>query len=462
MEVAKLSSHVRKKATRLKTHVSDADDKAVENARLLEENQHLRQLVDERNAELAMIQSVQEGLVSRLDVQSIYDLVGDKIRETFNADTTFIVFHDVERKAITTVYYADKEKKIAFDRPYGHGLAELILESGKPLLINTAEEQAKYPVFKVASPGAQKDRNISVLACPIAINGRTVGVVSVQDYAEYAFDENDQRLLTTLSHSISVALENARLFAETEQRAAELAIINSVQEGLASKLDMQAIYDLVGDKIREIFPNTDAEIRIYDPKTNLVHFPYFVDDGKRVAVNPIPLTDSGISSYILRTGQTLVINENFLQEAERFGSTTILLAEGHLAKSAVFVPLMVNNQARGLLVLGDVEHEHAFSEADVRLLQTLANSMSTALENARLFDETQSLLQETQQRNAELAIINSVQEGLASKLDMQAIYDLVGDKIREIFPNTDTEIRIYDAKTNLIRFPYFIDDGQRV
>ena len=59
--------------------------------------------------------------------------------------------------------------------------------------------------------------------------------------------------------------------------------------------------------------------------------------------------------------------------------------------------------------------------------------MSVALENARLFDETQRLLKETEQRTAELAIINSVQQGLASKLDMQAIYDLVGDKIREIF-----------------------------
>ena len=54
--------------------------------------------------------------------------------------------------------------------------------------------------------------------------------------------------------------------------------------------------------------------------------------------------------------------------------------------------------------------------------------MSVALENARLFDETQRLLKETEQRAAELAIINSVQEGLASRLDMQAIYDLVGDK----------------------------------
>src|SRR6266508_3557773 len=195
-----------------------------------------------------------------------------------------------------------------------------------------------------------------------------LGALSLHDFEdEHAFDESDERLLQTLANSMSIALENARLFDETEQRAAELAIINSVQEGLASKLDMQAIYDLVGDKIREIFPNTDTEIRIYDPKTNLIHFPYFIDDGQRVAVDPIPLTASGISSYILRNGQTLVINENFMQEAEKFGSTPILLEGGHLAKSAVFVPLMVNNQARGLLVLGNVEREHAFSNSDVRL-----------------------------------------------------------------------------------------------
>ena len=75
-----------------------------------------------------------------------------------------------------------------------------------------------------------------------------------------------------------------------------------------------------------------------------------------------------------------------------------------------------------------MDRENAFSEGDVRLLTTLTSSLSVALENARLFGETQRLLKETDQRAAELAIINSVQEGLASKLDMQAIYELVGER----------------------------------
>ena len=89
--------------------------------------------------------------------------------------------------------------------------------------------------------------------------------------------------------------------------------------------------------------------------------------------------------------------------------------------------------------------------------------MSVALENARLFDETQRLLKETEQRAAELAIINSVQEGLASKLEMQAIYDLVGDKIREIFAADTAYIAVLDEDAaSSSDFPYYMDSGQRL
>jgi GAF domain-containing protein len=80
------------------------------------------------------------------------------------------------------------------------------------------------------------------------------------------------------------------------------------------------------------------------------------------------------------------------------------------------------------------------------LLQTLAGSMSVALENARLFDETQRLYKESEQRAAELAIINSVQQALAAELNMQGIYDAVGDKIREIFGKRDVAIRVFDLR----------------
>jgi len=451
MEAAKRSLEAGNQENLLKTPALDSADEASENARLANEVQLLLKKNEQRNAELAIISSVQQGLVSKLDFQSIIDLVGDQVHAITNAKSVSIALYDKISGTMSWPYWLTLGKRIGIpDLPTEEGITRRVMYADKPLNLGTEEEILAYDAIP---PQAGWTVGKSFLGVPFSVGNAMLGALSLHDFdAEHAFNESDEHLLQTLANSMSIALENARLFDETKQRAAELAIINSAQEGLASKLEIQAIYELVGDKIREIFHNADTEIRIHDPRTNLIRFPYFTDQGKRIAMDPIPLTDVGATSYILRTGKMLVINENLLQEMEKYGWK--MLPGGHPAKSAVFVPLTVNNQARGLIVLGDVEHEHAFSEADVRLLQTLANSMSTALENARLFDETQHLLNETEQRAAELVIINSVQEGLASKLDVQAIYDLVGDKIRDIFHAQGTAIYLFDHQTKILDTPY--------
>src|SRR5213083_788453 len=142
---------------------------------------------------------------------------------------------------------------------------------------------------------------------------------------------------------------------------------------------------------------------------------------------------------------------------EQYGSLTLPGTE--MEKSTVLVPMVVGDQARGVISLSDMEREHAFSDSDVRLLQTLASGMSVAIENARLFDETQRLLKETEQRNAELAVINTVQAALAAELDIQGIYDAVGDKIREIFHQADIDMRIYDPQSDSVHYPYVYENG---
>src|SRR5207245_3030783 len=114
-------------------------------------------------------------------------------------------------------------------------------------------------------------------------------------------------------------------------------------------------------------------------------------------------------------------------QADKCGRPPVL--SGELANSGVFVPVVSGDEVGGCLMLHSRDHEDAFSEGDVRLITTLASSLSVALENARLFDETKRLLAETDERAAELAIINSVQEGLVEHLDMKAVYALLRAKI---------------------------------
>src|SRR5918996_356140 len=68
--------------------------------------------------------------------------------------------------------------------------------------------------------------------------------------------------------------------------------------------------------------------------------------------------------------------------------------------------------------------------------------------------ELQSLQEQLAQRETELEIINSIQQGLAAELDFQAIIDLVGDKLREILSADDLVIAWYDEKTNVMHYLY--------
>ena len=120
----------------------------------------------------------------------------------------------------------------------------------------------------------------------------------------------------------------------------------------------------------------------------------------------------------------------------------------------MFHLLTVGVKFTGYISLQNVDKENAFSDADVRLLETLANSMSAALENARL-------LKETEQRTAELAVINSVQDALAKEMDIQAIYDLVGNRIRDLFDAQVVGIATFDHKTETEHIHYLIEKGER-
>ena len=438
---------------------------ALESARLFDETQHLLKETEQRNAELAIINSVQEGLVAKMDMQGIYDLVGDKIQGLFDAQVVGICTWDKARDLVDFRYIIERGVRLHAGARAPDGVRKHILETGKHVMINDnlvhREAELVGEMTSVVTGEDVKSR----LDVPMIVGAEVKGIVSLQNIdREHAFTESDLRLLQTLANSMSVALENARLFdetqrllKETEQRNAELAIINSVQEGLVAKMDMQGIYELVGDKIRDIFDAQVVDIGLYDRKEQVVRFPYAIERGVRFPDEPMPLL--GFRQHVFETRQFLLINEDVRGAAMKFGNPVSIAGEA--TKSTLFVPMIVGDEAKGVISLQNLDREHAFSESDVRLLQTLANSMSVALENARLFDETQRLLSETEQRNAELAIINSVQEGLVAKMDMQGIYELVGDKIRDIFDAQVVDIGLYDRAANLVRFPYAIERGVR-
>src|SRR6476469_3168826 len=317
------------------------------------------------------------------------------------------------------------------------GFSKYALESRESLLVGENIEEAAERLGSEVVAGSEAPK--SVLFVPLIVGGKATGVISLQNAdREHAFGDSDQQLLETLAGSLSVALENARLVHETRQRNAELALIN----------------DAVGDRIRELFFDAQVvSIRTFDETTGLVHFPYVIERGQRLTGEPMALGAAGFSNHVLTTKESLRIVENMDAESEHHGS--LIIAGSEDTRSLLFVPLVTGGKATGIVGLENIDREHAFSESDEQLLETLAGSLSVALENARL-------VHETRQRNAELALINGVQEAIAGELDSQAIYDAVGDRIQGVFDAQSVFISIVDKATGFMEFPYINERGERM
>jgi signal transduction histidine kinase len=427
------------------TFVANHIGSALSRARAIEETR-------QRNAELALINDVQRGLAENLEMQAMYELVGERLVEIFDAQVVDIGILDREAGVVhfpfaieRGVRYPDEPQLVV------KGFTRHVLETREPLFVNEQVEERLVELGVQPAMLGSGEMAKSLVFVPLIVGGEATGRISLQNLDhEHAFSDGDLRLLTTIAGSLSVALENARLFEETRQRNAELALINEVQRGLAENLEMQAMYDLVGDRLQEIFDAQVVDIGIVDRFSGLIHFPYTIERGVRFPDEPMEMI--GLRKYVLETHNPLVINEDAIQKAIEYGQPGAI--QGEPAKSVVLMPLVVGGRANGVISLQNLDREGAFSEGDVRLLTTLAGSLSVALENARLFEETR-------QRNAELGLINSVQRGLAEKLETQAMYDLVGDQLQEIFDAQVVDIGIFDRDADVIRFPYAIERGVR-
>ncbi len=606
---------------------ADQASVVIENSRLFNETQRLLQETAERNAELGVINSLQQILVSKLDFQAMIDLIGNKVQQVFNAHVTLLSLYNAQTKEITHRYINERGKRMYFPQPLLlDAFRKKVIETQQPLLIN--QDYMKVAIELGEPPAFAGEAPKSLLFVPLIVADQVTGILGLQDLEnEHAFSDTNVRLLTTIANNLSVALDNARLFDETsrhalesavinqvgrditetlnlttvmdkiaahardlltgsssaiylpqpdgktlralvakgniadeiladtitigdgiigslaqegkaefindtsndkrtiqipgtqqvgnerlivtpllsgikvtgmmavwreggepfsasdlafleklslhasiaiqnasfvnevQQRANELEIINSIQQGLSSKLDVQSIYDLVGEKIRSIFNSQAVVISYYNSGSEETSFPYLFWKGERIYVKKQPL--SGFSGYVIRNRATLFINEKVAEKAHQYGST-LLTADASFPKSLIAIPILAGDQILGSLSIQNFERELAFTENDVQLLSTLSASMGIAIQNAKLFDESQNLLKETSQRATELSLINSVLTGLDSRLDIQTIYENAGNKIQEIFDAQTVVLVIYDKNTNLTHYPYIIEKGERL
>ena len=394
-------------------------------------------------------------LAKQLDFQGVIELVGERIRAIFEVPTR-------DHRALRPSRAHARRPRIRIDQgeriewpPIGRSARVSPPRSSGP---EGATPQHGRGGEAHGAIVFGSDEAESWLGVPILAGDRVLGVDRAGALPAYAFSESDERLLSTLASSMGVALENARLFDETKRLLAETERATPSSRSSTRSAGAGEAARVRGDRrprrraADRVCSARDMYIGLLDPETNLISFPYWVENGLHIAdIEPIPL-GAGLSTKMLET------ESHFASARPRNRRRSVLGGVWASARSRASGCRSGPGHGSSACcrLRGASQRLH---ESDERLLSTLATSMGVALENARLFDETKRLLAETEQRNAELAVVNEIGAALVEQLDFQAIIELVGERLAAIFNSRDMYIALYDRVRNQITFPYELDDG---
>jgi GAF domain-containing protein/CheY-like chemotaxis protein len=385
----------------------------IENSRLLDETQRLLKETEDRNGELAIINSVQQGLASKLEMQAIYNLVGEKIRDIFQVEVVYIaVRHPGEPNSIDFPYYVDRDKILhAEPLTLGEGLTSKVILEQRALLLGTLEEQLNLGAILT-----EDERSNTYLGVPIMIGDFAAGVVSVQSYQTNAFSGSDIRLLETLANSMGVALENARLFNAEQQRVAELVAISKVNQALVAEPELDSVIQLIGNQMLEIFDADIVYVALLDRRTDLIHFPY--QYGEEFTTLKL---GEGLTSKIIETAQPLLIKKDVDKRRKEIGATRV----GRDVLSFLGVPIKAGGETIGVISVQSTTQEQIFDDDSIRLLTTIASSAGAAIQNAQLHAETQ-------RRAREMATLAEVGRDISASLEASIVLEGIARHAKEL------------------------------
>jgi signal transduction histidine kinase/DNA-binding response OmpR family regulator/putative methionine-R-sulfoxide reductase with GAF domain len=284
--------------------------------------------------------------------------------------------------------------------------------------------------------GAARTAQRSCLVAPLVARGEHLGAL----YADVGgnsgrFDAGDREALAILARQAAATLvqllardalaqDLAERNAQLEQRSGQLAVLDSIQQGMARALGFQAIIDLVGDQLREVFHTGNVNILWWDDKTDLLQVMYRYEHHRPLPLPPPwPFDPNAPIAGMLITREPAVINTR--AEQTRLG---IAPAPGtDWAHSIAGVPIVGSKRVLGLIGLQNHEREFAYGAEEVRLLQAIANGMGMALENVRLFNETQEALE---QQTATAEILRVISE---SRNDVQPVFHAIVGTASRLF-----------------------------
>jgi PAS domain S-box-containing protein len=417
----------------------------IENKRLLTETQ-------ERAEEMALINRVVSDVSNSLDIEEALRIVAAELAQATGVDHVGIALLNDDQKGLTVITEysssTDDQSSAGYVIPIeGNLLTQEVLRTAKTVVVEDAQQH----------PLTEPVRDIMVMrgvetlyVLPLLVGETVIGTVGLDILEkQHTFTERQLNLAETIVYQAATAVQNARLFTQSEQRAKELAFINRIVTEINAS-DIETGLQFMVEELGEILQVPLINVRLMDDTGTTLR----VVAARHPAEVPspvgtvFPITKDPVNDA-LQARQTVII-EDVANADMPPQSQKRLLGAG--IRSVYMIPMVAGRDLIGSMAMSILEGGSLLTSSQLKLAETTVQQVATAVQNARLFTQSE-------ERAAELSLINAVSELASSQLELTHLFESVGDLLRNTFSAENIYFALYDKTEEMISFPYFFAKG---
>jgi PAS domain S-box-containing protein len=340
---------------------------AVEHARLLAESAR-------RAEELAALNRTSQLITARLDLPSVLETISRSVTALMGSTGCGIGLLGADRSVITHAaahgFRTPEWRDLSV--PMGEGIIGLAAASGRAV----RSEDLRADPRSVRRDVDEKEGIRSMLSVPLRVGGQIIGVVSAFSTETGAFGDRHQAVLESFADQAGIAIQNARLFEETQRRARETQALLRAGHAVSQSLDVSETVQLILHQAREVLNAQSCGLFTLDPAT-----------GELTATASLDLPPEDLHTIRLRVGEGItgiaVKERRPVQTADLYRDPRVRYPQAGL-RSMLAAPLIVGDQAIGALTVLRTDAHH-FDAEEESLVSAFADQAAMALEHARLF-----------------------------------------------------------------------------
>jgi diguanylate cyclase (GGDEF)-like protein len=166
----------------------------------------------------AILYRAAQEVSASLNINQVCDAIHHAAKQLMPCEDFIIDLYDETSNEIHPLYVKELDQKVSPPSYFAdHGLGGNVVHSGKSVLFNSVEQIESSGI--IFEPYGDNLKIESILAVPVKLKGKIIGMISAQSYQPQAYTQDDQELLGMLAAHAAITIKNARLFAQSQKLA---------------------------------------------------------------------------------------------------------------------------------------------------------------------------------------------------------------------------------------------------